>query len=73
MRSLARMSALVVTGALLLTLQARPTVAAAVPVDEAPCQVWCEALTALCQLFGGGYLCNDMREGCYFGCRLKVT
>lgn len=72
MRSLVRPSALAVTCALLLTMPARPTMAAPVPVDEGPCQVWCDALTALCQLFGGGYLCKDMREGCYFGCRLKV-
>lgn len=73
MRSLTRMTALAALGALLLAMPARP--AAAVPVtidDEAPCQVWCDALQALCQLFGGGYLCKDMREGCYFGCKLKV-
>lgn len=73
MRSLTRMAALAVTCALLLTMPARPAVAATVNGDdEAPCQVWCDALTALCQLFGGGYLCKDMREGCYFGCKLKV-
>lgn len=74
MRILTRMTALAAICALLLATPVRPALAAPVNADDdAPCQVWCDALTALCQLFGGGYLCKDMREGCYFGCRLKVT
>lgn len=72
MRSLSRIAALSLTCAF-LALPVRPALATPVASeDEAPCQVWCDALQALCQLFGGGSLCKDMREGCYFGCKLKV-
>ena len=73
MRSLTRMTALAATFALLLATPVRPALAAPVDADDdTPCQVWCDALQVLCQLFGGGSLCKDMREGCYFGCKLKI-
>ncbi len=73
MRSLTRLLALAATCAMLLSIPARPALAAPVAADdETPCQIWCNALQVLCQLFGGGYLCKDMRDGCYFGCKLKV-
>lgn len=73
MRFLSRSAALALSCAL-LAMPARSALATPVDSDDgAPCQVWCDALQALCQLFGGGYLCKDMQEGCYFGCKLKVT
>ena len=72
MRFITRITTLALIGALLVALPPRPAVAQPATEDEAPCQVWCDALQALCQLFGGGYLCKDMRDGCYFGCKLKA-
>jgi len=72
MRFHTRVTAFVAAAVMLLAMPTRPALALPTDDDEAPCQVWCDALQALCQLFGGGYLCKDMREGCYFGCKLKV-
>lgn len=72
MRSLTRLAALAAAGAL-LALPSPGVAAQPVEDDEGPCQVYCNALHALCVLFGGGALCKDMREGCNFGCTIRTT
>jgi hypothetical protein len=41
--------------------------------ESGPCQIYCDAVHALCLMFGGGGYCKDMREGCHFGCNLRIT
>jgi hypothetical protein len=72
MRSLIRLPALALAGAL-LAMPDPPAAAQPVEDDEGPCQVYCNALHALCVLFGGGALCKDMRDGCNFGCTIRAT
>jgi len=71
MKRAIRVTALFAAVALLSTGRTVPVLAA--PRDaEGPCQLYCDAMYALCNLFGGGYLCQDMRDGCRFGCNIKV-
>ncbi len=71
MRSIRRFSLSAAALALLL-LAPRPAAAQPEPDDSGPCQVFCDALHALCVFLGGGGLCKHMRDGCNFGCSLKV-
>ncbi len=68
-----RIAALLASVAFLSTSRPAPAHAAPRDDDNGPCQVYCDGLRAVCVLFKGGYLCDDMRDGCKFGCNLKVT
>ncbi len=68
-----RLPALVAVVALLSSRAPVEAHAAPRRADTGPCQIYCDAMYSLCMLFGGGYLCSDMRDGCRFGCNLKVT
>ncbi len=75
MRNLLRSTAVAAASALLLAAGSPPRLLSQPPEsdDRGPCEVYCDALHALCLLFGGGGLCHDMRDGCRFGCTLRVT
>lgn len=72
LRRFIRVTALTTTVTLLLLAgPAHPLPAQPAAADEGPCQVFCDALFALCTYLGGGALCKDMRAGCHFGCNLR--